>query len=59
MHKDYNQEQFIKLQKELGLTNEALSRHLGVSLSTIKKRRAGNVKIADEVIMALKFLQGD
>ena len=50
-------EQFIKLQDELGLTNDALGKLLGVSLSTIVKRRAGAVKINKETILAMEHLK--
>ena len=52
-------ETFKRLQKEMGASNSALSSMLGVSVATIEKRRAGRVKIADEVIIAMKYLKGD
>ena len=59
MHKVNNTEAFKQLQKELGATNSALSSLLGVSLGTIEKRRAGKVKVADETIMAMRYLRGN
>lgn len=53
-----NQELFKKLQGEMGASNSALSSLLGVSVATIEKRRAGRVKISDEVILAMKYLRG-
>ena len=53
-----NTEAFKQLQKEMGVSNDALSRLLGVSVATIEKRRAGKVRIAEETIMAMKYLRG-
>lgn len=44
------------MQKQLGATNSALSRMLGVSLATIEKRRSGSVKIPREVHLAMQHL---
>ncbi|AUR95849.1 hypothetical protein NVP1213O_73, partial [Vibrio phage 1.213.O._10N.222.54.F10] len=57
MHKVNNTEAFKQLQKDMGATNSALSSLLGVSVATIEKRRAGKVSIANEVIIAMKYLR--
>lgn len=44
------------LQGELGVSNGTLSRLLGVSVSTIVKRRAGKVSVSIEVILAMQHL---
>lgn len=54
-----NLEMFRQLQKEMGVSNGALSQLLGVSVATIEKRRAGKVRIADEVIAAMLYLRGE
>lgn len=53
-----NVEIFKSLQKEIGASNSALSRALGVSVATVEKRRAGKVSISDEVILAMFYLRG-
>ena len=58
MSKVNNTDKFKELQKEMGATNSTLSSLLGVSVATIEKRRAGKVKIANETIMAMKWLRG-
>ena len=57
MQKESNLEKFKRLQKELGVSNDALSRLLGVSLSTIEKRRGGKVEIANETLLAMNYLK--
>ena len=42
-------------QSKAGLSNEACASVLGVSVSTIEKRRSGAVRVANESIMALEL----
>ena len=47
--------EFIKKQKDAGLDNKSCASVLGVSLSTIEKRRSGAVKVVSETFMALEY----
>ena len=46
---------FRMAQSKAGLSNEACASLLGVSISTVEKRRAGAVRVANETIMALEL----
>ena len=46
---------FRMVQSKAGLSNEACASLLGVSVSTVEKRRAGAVRVANEAIMALEL----
>ena len=46
---------FKLAQAKAGLSNEACAALLGVSVSTVEKRRAGAVRVASEAIMALEL----
>ena len=46
---------FISKQGEAGLDNKSCAFVLGVSLSTIEKRRSGAVRVARETLMALDY----
>ena len=46
---------FRMAQSKAGLSNEACAAMLGVSVSTVEKRRAGAVRVANEAIMALEL----
>lgn len=48
-------DKFKAMQEKAGLSNEACSALLGVSVSTIEKRRSGAVRIASETFMALEL----
>ena len=47
--------EFKAMQDKAGLCNEACASVLGVSVSTIEKRRSGAVRVANESIMALEL----
>lgn len=47
--------EFKAMQDKAGLSNEACASLLGVSISTVEKRRAGAVRITNEAIMALEL----
>lgn len=47
--------EFKAMQDKAGLCNEACASLLGVSISTVEKRRAGAVRITNEAIMALEL----
>lgn len=49
--------EFRLLQKDIGANNSALSLLLGVSVSTIEKRRAGAVKIPKEAVLAMRYIK--
>lgn len=53
-----SKESFKQVQKDMGVSNDALSRLLGVSLATIEKRRSGAVKVTKETMMAMAYLKG-
>ena len=46
---------FRMAQSKAGLSNEACASLLGVSVSTVEKRRAGSVRVTNEAIMALEL----
>ena len=46
---------FRMAQSKAGLSNEACASLLGVSVSTVEKRRAGVVRVTNEAIMALEL----
>ena len=46
---------FRMAQSKAGLSNEACASLLGVSVSTVEKRRAGAVRVTSEAIMALEL----
>ena len=46
---------FRAAQSKAGLSNEACASLLGVSISTVEKRRAGAVRVTNEAIMALEL----
>ena len=48
-------DKFKAMQAKAGLSNEACAALLGVSVSTIEKRRSGAVRIASETFMALEL----
>lgn len=48
-------DKFKVMQVKAGLSNEACAALLGVSVSTIEKRRSGAVRVANESIMALEL----
>lgn len=48
-------DKFKEMQGKAGLSNEACAALLGVSVSTIEKRRSGAVRIASETFMALEL----
>ena len=56
---DSNLELFRQIQQEMGVSNSALSKLLGVSVATVEKRRAGKVRIADEVIAAMLYFRSE
>lgn len=47
---------FKRMQRDLALTNPQVAVRLGVSLSTIQKWRAGNVRIPAAIGDLMKFL---
>ena len=47
--------EFKAMQDKAGLSNEACASLLGVSISTVEKRRAGAVRVTNEAIMALEL----
>ena len=46
---------FRMAQSKAGLSNDACASLLGVSVSTVEKRRAGVVRVTNEAIMALEL----
>lgn len=46
---------FAKMQAEADLSNKACALLLGVSVSTIEKRRSCRVPVANEALMALEL----
>lgn len=46
---------FKLAQAKAGLSNEACASLLGVSVSTVEKRRAGVVRVTNEAVMALEL----
>ena len=46
---------FRMAQSKAGLSNEACASLLGVSVSTVEKRRAGVVRVTNEAIMAIEL----
>lgn len=56
MSEKMTSEEFKKIQKQLGLSNEKVADWLGVHVSSIQKWRSGAVNIPGPAIRALQFI---